>query len=130
MSRLVVEAVSGESRFMDVIFHLELFVSVSDAITGAPISGLLPDHFRVCAPSGKIFDTNISASVEAAWARSGGEPSGCYALGISIAKDGSQPKVEWTEGEYYPFGVQVRYTDEQNEVHAGQTVVLIQSLGK
>ncbi len=130
MSRLIVEAVSGESKFTDIVFHLELFVSVSDANSGAPISGLLPDHFRLCSPSGKVFDTSISAGVEAAWSRSGGEQSGCYALGITIAKDGGKQNLEWMEGEYYPFGIQVRYTDDHNEVHAGQTVVRVQSLGK
>src|SRR5262245_16942720 len=112
MSRLVIEAVSSESKFTDVVFQLELFVSVSDAVTGGPISGLGPDHFRVCAPSGKIFDTVISGCEEAAWGRSSGEPSGCYVLSIGISKEGTQEKVEWTEGEFYPFGVQVRYTDE------------------
>jgi len=129
MSRLVVEAVSGESKFTDIVFNLELFVSVSDANTGAPISGLQPDHFRLCSPSGKVFDTAISAGVETLWARSG-EHSGCYELAITISKDGGMQKVEWMEGEFYPFGIQVRFTDEHNEVHAGQTVVRIQSLGK
>jgi hypothetical protein len=130
MSRLVVEAVSGESKFTDIVFQLELFVSVVDANSGAPISGLLPEHFRLCTPSGKVFDMMISAGVETSWARSGGERSGCYALGISIARESGKQNIEWMEGEYYPFGVQVRFTDEQNGVHMGQTVVRVQSLGK
>lgn len=129
MSRLIVEAVSGESKYTDIVFHLELFVSVADSVTGAPISGLQPDHFRLCSPSGKVFDTTISSSSEALWSSST-ENSGCYALGVAIAKDGGRQKLEWMEGEYYPFGIQVRYTDEHNEVHAGQTVVRVQSLGK
>jgi hypothetical protein len=129
MSRLIVEAVSGESKFTDIVFNLELFVSVSDATSGAPISGLQAEHFRLCSPSGKVFDSAISSSAEAFWSRSA-EHAGCYALGITIAKDAGKQKLEWMEGEFYPFGVQVRYTDEHNEVHAGQTVVRVQSLGK
>jgi hypothetical protein len=130
MSRLIVAAVSGESKFTDIVFHLELFVSVSDAQSGAPISGLMPDHFRLCSPSGKVFDTTIAACNEADWPQSHGEHSGCYALGITIPRGDGKQKVEWVEGEFYPFGIQVRYTDEHNEVHAGQTVVRVQSLGK
>jgi hypothetical protein len=130
MSRLIVEAVSGESKFIDIVFHLELFVSVSDAKTGAPVSGLAPDHFRLCSPSGKLFDTLISAGIEASWGHVQGDAAGCYSLGISISKDGGKQKLEWMEGEYYPFGVQVHYVDDQNEAHMGQTVVRIQSLGK
>ncbi len=130
MPRLIVEAVSGESKFTDVVFHLELFVSVSDALTGAPISGLLPDHFRLCTPSGKLFDATIAAGIEATWPRSNGEHSGCYALGITITREGGKQKIEWIEGEYYPFGIQVRYADDQSQIHAGQTVVRVQSLGK
>jgi hypothetical protein len=129
MSRLIVEAVSGESKFTDIVFNLELFVTVSDAVAGAPISGLQADHFRLCTPSGKVFDTAISSVSEALWSKSQ-EHAGCYALGITIAKDTGKQKLEWIEGEFYPFGIQVRYTDEQNEVHAGQTVVRVQSLGK
>jgi hypothetical protein len=130
MSRLIVEAVSGESRFIDIVFHLELFISVADSSTGAPISGLLPEHFRLCSPTGKLFDMQISAGTEAIWDRNTQEGSGCYSLGITISKDGGKHKLEWIEGEYYPFGIQVRYVDEHNEVHTGQTVVRVQSLGK
>jgi hypothetical protein len=34
------------------------------------------------------------------------------------------------EGEFYPFGVQVRFKDPSGATHLGQTVVRIQSLGK
>ncbi len=129
MSRLIVEAVSGESKFIDIVFHLELFVSVSDAKTGAPVSGLLPEHFRLCSPAGTLFDTAISASTEATWDRARVEGAGCYSLGISIAKDGGKQKLEWMESEYYPFGIQVHYA-ANNEVHRGQAVVRVQSLGK
>ena len=130
MSRLVIEAVSGESKFTDIMFHLELFISVSDAATGMPVSGLRPEHFRLCSHVGKIFDMSISAIAEALWDRATGEGAGCYSLGISISKDSGRHKLEWIEGEFYPFGLQVRFRDEQNHVHIGQTVVRVQSLGK
>ena len=130
MSRLIVEAVSGESKFIDVVFQLELFVSVSDAVTGAPVSGLMLDNFRLCAPTGALFDTVISAGTEAAWSGSKGERSGCYSLSVSISKDNGKNKLEWIEGEYYPFGIQVHFVDDQNRLHLGQTVVRVQSLGK
>jgi hypothetical protein len=130
MSRLIVAAVSGESKFIDIVCRLELFVSVSDADTGAPISGLLPDHFRLCSPSGKLYDAVISAGVEAAWDRTNADGAGCYSLSISISKDGGKGKLEWLEGEHYAFGIQVRFTDEHNKIHLGQTVVRVQSLGK
>ena len=130
MSRLIVEAVSGESKFIDIVFQLELFVSVSDAQTGAPVSGLMLDNFRLCAPSGALFDTVIAAGTEAAWDGAKGETSGCYSLSVSISKEGDKNKLEWVEGEYYPFGIQVQYTDDDGNQHMGQTVVRVQSLGK
>jgi len=130
MSRLVVEAVSGESKFIDIVFHLELFVSVSDAQTGAPVSGLTLDSFRLCAPSGTLFDTIFAAGTEAAWNGPQREASGCYSLSVSISMDNNKGKLEWVEGEYYPFGVQVQFTDDDSRAHMGQTVVRVQSLGK
>jgi hypothetical protein len=130
MPRLIVEAVSGESNFTDILFHLELFVSVSDANTGIPVSGLRPEHFRLCSPVGKLYDMNISTQSEANWNLVENEGSGCYSFGIAIAKDSGKQKLEWIEGEYYPFGIQVCFTDDRNELYMGQTVVRIQSLGK
>jgi hypothetical protein len=130
MSRLIVEAVSGESKFIDIVFQLELFVSVSDAQTGAPVSGLMLDSFRLCAPSGALFDTIIAAGTEAAWNGVPGDSSGCYSLSVSISMENGQNKLEWVEGEYYPFGIQVQFTDDNNNTHMGQSVVRIQSLGK
>jgi hypothetical protein len=130
MSRLIVEAVSGESKFIDIVFQLELFVSVCDAATGAPVSGLMLDNFRLCAPSGALFDTVIAAGTEAAWDGSKEERAGCYSLSISISKESSKTKREWIEGEYYPFGIQAFYTDDNGQTHMGQTVVRVQSLGK
>ena len=129
MPRLIVEAVSGESRFTDIAYQLELFVSITDAISGLPIAGLQREHFRLCSPNGKVFDAVIGTCTEAPWIGSSGERSGCYALGITIARDDKQ-KIEWIEGEYYPFGVQAFYADESSAVHYGQCVVRVQSLGR
>jgi len=122
--------VSGESEFTDIMFRLELFVSVSDGKTGLPVSGLQPEHFRLCSPVGKLFDMSISSQSEATWDRMADEGAGCYSLGISISKESGKQKVEWIEGEFYPFGIQVRFTDDHNELYMGQTVVRVQSLGK
>jgi hypothetical protein len=130
MSRLLVTAVSGESKFLDIVFHLELFVAVVDANTGAPVSGLQADHFRLCSPTGKLYGSVISSCAEASWNPLNGEGSGCYSLNIAVSKDGEQQKLEWMEGEYYSFGIQARYTDERSVTHMGQTIVRVQSLGK
>jgi hypothetical protein len=129
MSRLIIEAVSGESKFTDIVFQLELFVSVSDATTGLSVSGLQPEHFRLCAPVGKLFDVRIVSLDESSF-DAPNEGSGCYLLGVSISKDGGRQKLEWIENEYYPFGIQVRFTDDQDRLYLGQSVVRIQSLGK
>ena len=130
MSRLIIEAVSGESKFTDVVFHLELFVSVSDAKSGVPVTGLKADHFCLCTPVGKLFDIQVSALAEANWNGQQGEGSGCYSLSVSISKDGGRQKLEWLEGEYYTFGIQVRFADDHDDLYLGQTVVRLQSLGR
>jgi hypothetical protein len=130
MSRLLVTAVSGESKFLDIVFHLELFVSVVDSDTGAPVSGLQTDHFRLCSPAGTVYGSVISSCTEASWNPLNGEGSGCYSFSIAVSKDGEKQKLEWMEGEYYTFGIQARYTDERSVTHMGQTIVRVQSLGK
>jgi len=130
MPRLIVDAVSGESKFIDIAYQLELFVTVCDAASGAPISGLMSDHFRACSPAGALFDITIGTCVESAWDAESGEGSGCYSLSVSLSQgDGAEP-IAWLEGEFYPLGIQVRYEDQLGEAHMGQTVVRVQSLGK
>lgn len=130
MSRLIVAAVSGESKFIDIAYQLELFVTVCDAETGIPISGLTADHFRACAPAGALFDIAIGACTESAWDADSGEGAGCYSLSVSLSQGGSAQPIPWLEGEFYPLGIQVRYADQNGEYHMGQTVVRVQSLGK
>jgi len=129
MARLVIDAVSGESKFVDIARHLELFVCVSDALTGVPISGLQPKHFRLCSPAGKVFGTKVEACTETTWEKGGNDSTGCYALSVVVTQEGSSKQLEWLEGEFYPFGIQVRFSDDTKEVHMGLTVVRIQSLG-
>jgi hypothetical protein len=130
MSRLLVTAVSGESKFLDIVFQLELFVSVIDADSGAPVTGLVADHFRLCSPAGKVYGSVISACTEASWNPLNSEGAGCYSLNIAVSKDDGKQKLEWMEGEFYTFGIQARYTDDRQATHLGQTVVRVQSLGK
>lgn len=126
MSRLIVQAVSGESKFVDVAFQLALFVSVTTE-SGAAVSGLALDNFRLCAPAGSLFGIAVSSGAEATW--NNGDNAGCYSLNVTISRDQSSNH-EWIEGEYYPFGIQVQFNDEHNNPHMGQTVVRVQSLGK
>jgi len=130
MSRLVITAVSGESKFLDIVFHLELFVSVIDSETGAPVTGLAADHFRLCSPVGMVYGSVISACTESTWNPANTEAAGCYTLNIAVSKDVEKQKLEWMEGEFYTFGIQARYTDDRQATHLGQTVVRVQSLGK
>jgi hypothetical protein len=130
MSRIIVAAVSGESKFIDIAYQLELFVTVCDAASGAPISGLTADHFRACAPSGSLFDITIGACVESTWDTQSGEGSGCYSLSVSLSQGADAQPIPWLEGEFYPLGIQVRYADQNGDTHTGQTVVRVQSLGK
>jgi hypothetical protein len=130
MPRLIVEALSGESKYVDVINRLELFVTVCDATTGTPIPGLQPKHFRICAPNGKLFGISVDTCTEAVWDQSSTDPTGCYALSIAITQDGNGHPLEWIEGEFYPFGIQVLFIDNNKQVHRGQTIARIQSLGK
>lgn len=130
MTRLIVEAVSGETRFVDLRSRLELFVSVSHARNGAPVTGLRTQDFRFCSPAGTVFGLTLERGPEAQWEGTS-EPAGCYSLSVAFKPEGGRrPAREWVEGEFYPFGIQVRYQDSAGVVHLGQTVVRVQSLGK
>lgn len=130
MPRLIVDAVSGESKFIDIAYQLELFVTVCDATGGAPVSGLCDHHFRACAPAGALFDIAINGCTESNWDAESGEGTGCYSLSVSLSQGANAQPIPWLEGEFYPLGIQVRYADQNGESHMGQTVVRVQSLGK
>jgi hypothetical protein len=130
MSRLIVEAVSSETRFVDLRSRLELFVSVSRASDGAPVTGLQTKDFRFCSPAGNVYGLTLEGGREAVWEGTS-EAAGCYSLSVAFKGEGGRtPAREWVEGEFYPFGIQVRFKDAAGALHAGQTVVRIQSLGK
>lgn len=132
MSRLLVEAVSRERQFSDSWWQLALFVSVSRADDGTPVTGLELHQFRVCAPTGSILEFNLSGGYEAHWEPTDQELAGCYSLNVRYQWETKGPGLnEWTEGEFYPFGIQVRVPDKEAGVtHMGQTVVRVESLGK
>lgn len=131
MGHLIVEAVSGETRFMDVAGRLVLFVSVSLPGTGAPVTGLKAQHFRVCAPAGSVYGLTLESAEEARWESPQRETAGCYSINIALQSDVKIPETrEWIEGEFYAFAIQVRCADASGASHMGQTVVRIESLGK
>jgi hypothetical protein len=132
MTRLIVEAVSGETKFVDLRSRLELFVSVARAADGSPVTGLKAQDFRFCSPAGTVYGLTLEGGREATWEGVESEGTGCYSLSIAFKPEpsGRNPAREWMEGEFYPFGIQVRFRDSTGATHFGQTVVRIQSLGK
>jgi hypothetical protein len=131
MTRLIVEAVSGETKFVDLRSRLELFVSVARAADGSPVTGLKAQDFRFCSPAGTVYGLTLEGGREATWEGTDSEGTGCYSLSIAFKPEsGRNPAREWMEGEFYPFGIQVRFMDPSGTTHLGQTVVRIQSLGK
>lgn len=130
MGRLIVEAVSGESRFVDEAGQLVLFVSVTRE-DGTAVSGLKAQHFRIAAPAGSVYGLSVQRVNETHWEGAVAEPAGCYTLSIAFPGDArNSEKREWIEGEFYQFAIQVRFTEGSNQAHSGQTVVRIESLGK
>ena len=132
MARLLVEAVSREYTSVDRVWHLMLFVSVSRADDGSPVTGLKQEHFRICSPLGHVLDMNLVGGSEAQWEPTDTEPAGCYSLSVTRKQEtGGPPILEWVKGEFYPFGIQVRVRDRKTkETHLGQTVVRVESLGR
>lgn len=130
MGRLIVEAVSSETKFVDLRSRLELFVTVSRASDGSPVTGLETQDFRFCSPAGTVYGLTLEGGREATW-EGLTEAAGCYSLSVAFRPEGGRaPTREWVEGEFYPFGVQVRFKDSAGTLHSGQTVVRVQSLGK
>ena len=130
MGRLIVEAVSGESRFVDLAGRLVVFVSVTRQEDGSPVLGLKGQHFRIAAPAGSVYGLVVAGVEEAKWESVQPESAGCYSVSIAFQADKNGDTREWIEGEFYPFAIQARFTESGNKVHSGQTVVRIESLGK
>ncbi len=132
MARLVVEAVSREYSTSDLVWHLQLFVSVSRADDGTPVTGLELDNFRVCSAIGGVLTVTLSGGYEGDWEPLDVEPAGCYSLSVTRKWEKRGAAIqEWTEGEFYSFGVQARVENKATgETDVGQGVVRIESLGK
>jgi hypothetical protein len=125
MARLIVEAVTNENTGSDSVGRLNLFVSVSRADDGTPVTGLTKDNFRISSSIGIVIDPAVSSTVsEAKWEPGDSELSGCYR--ISILRGGGD---NWSKGELYAFGIQVRVNEGGSPVHFGQTAVSVTSLG-
>ena len=132
MARLIVEAVSREYKSADAAWRLTLFVSVSRADDGAPVTGLALSAFRICSPLGELLDLELLEGREACWEPDDTEPAGCYALDVRRKWEGGGTPVQpWTKGEFYSFGIQVRRHDEASgTTDRGQTVIRVESLGQ
>jgi hypothetical protein len=130
MGRLIVEAVSAESRFVDVAGRLVVFLSVTRQEDGTPVAGLKAQHFRIAAPAGSLYGVRLDGAEETKWEGQQSEAAGCYSLSITFQSDPkSSDSREWLEGEFYTFAVQVRFNAAGSE-SCGQTLVRIESLGK
>ncbi|MBW4666846.1 MAG: hypothetical protein KME60_05230 [Cyanomargarita calcarea GSE-NOS-MK-12-04C] len=137
MARLIVEVVTAEWKFADLVYELLMYVSVTMPDTGNSVTGLTVKNFRLSAPLGFIRDFNISRCCENKWETENVEPSGCYELFLSQrvlqeSTSGQIPeRIKWVKGEIYPFGLQARVFDtyKGKVIHQGQTVIAIESLG-
>jgi hypothetical protein len=125
MARLIVEAVSNETVSSDLVWHLQLYVSVSRADDGRPVTGLTQSNFRLCSSVGLVLDPKLSFGSESRWEPDDTELAGCYRLSINRNAEGAK----WTEGEYYAFGLQVIVNEDKVPTHFGQTVISILSQG-
>ena len=119
MPRLIVNAVSAETVNVDSVGAIAMWVSVSRADNGKPITGLSEKNFRVGTAG---IDLTIVTCAEVKYASN--DLSGCYQLNVRQA-DASP----WFKGEYYQFVVQARVFKGKALTSSGQTAVNIQSLG-
>ncbi|HAB15429.1 MAG TPA: hypothetical protein DCE44_03155 [Verrucomicrobiales bacterium] len=117
-----------------------VFVSVSRASDGQPVTGLGLDNFRIASSAGSILDPKPVLVSEVEWEPATGEPAGCYRLSIErghSVTDKPGDVSQWSKGETYSFGVQVRIFEThqidgrpvQVPVDWGQVVLAIESLG-
>jgi hypothetical protein len=126
-TRLIVEAVSQEAAALhDERFELPVLVSVSCAQTGAPVSGLGTQDFRVSSPLGTAFAIEVLASDELAWEPADTDSAGCYSLRLVRRWAHSGEAKPWYLQESACFGVQVRQQDGAGRLRQGQTVLRIE----
>jgi len=135
MTRLIVEAVANEARSVDVVGDILVYVSVSNADTGEPVTGLLKENFRICSSIGLAIDPVVSLVSESKWEPDDVDSAGCYSLWIYRGQGD-----KWTKGEFYAFGIQASWFEKKKVkkngkthteaiLHQGQTVVSVESRG-
>lgn len=138
MARLIVEAVRNEKLLMENqagAVKLELLVSVSDATTGAGVSGLTETHFRITPP----WDA-MPAGWSLKWTAAelkytpDAKPSGVYRLTLILTPPSGGPLIGFSfeGGVNYAFGVHVRRfaMPTSREGDLGQTVVSVMGYGQ
>lgn len=131
MSRLIVEAVSQETSGTDDVYALVVFVSVSDAETGAPVTGLTVENFRACSSIGTVMDISVLGGYERKWEPADTQPAGCYTLRLLRKGETSGEVSKWSENEFYCFGLQAKIPGtRETTAQMGQTVVRVESLGQ
>lgn len=101
MARLLVSAVTRESAGSDTVHQLLIFVSVSRADDGSPVTGLDKSNFRITSSISLAADPTVTSVHEAKWEPADAEPSGCYSINIGRSEG-------WGKGQTYVFGVQAR----------------------
>jgi hypothetical protein len=143
MSRLIVEAVSNEPKtegalVPGVVSHLTLFVCVSRADDGSPVSGLKKGQFQLCQPNliwikgapgaaslatvsiFKVDEIPVGTTEKK-------ERSGFYKLALNLKLQSGKSQV-FEEDAAYVFGLGVSNRDVTTKtLDKGQTVVRLVS---
>lgn len=134
MARLIVEAVSNESRD-GTLGLLKVCVSVSRADDGQPVTGLKANNFRITnigldsenPPNQEGADYQVLVA-ERTWDPGDTEPSGVYDLVVNRNFGGWAVGRGFKNGEILSFGIQVRQPQRGGDFSGfGQTVVSLTS---
>lgn len=143
MSRLIIEAVSNEPKTEGVLVpgllpYLTLFVSVSRADDGLPVSGLKKAQFQLCQPNPiwiKKAPGNASLAIASIFdvdeipvgATEQKERSGFYRIALNLKLKTGKAQV-FTEDTAYVFGLVVSDRNPTTKaLDKGQTVVRLVS---
>jgi len=105
MARLIVEAVSGEVQTEDIRNVLELFVSVSRADDGSPVTGLSWINFQICSSIGTTNDMKLSIKQEQNWDIQDVVPAGCYSIMLTYRYEQTYSPRNWRPGGFYVLGI-------------------------
>lgn len=143
MSRLIIEAVSNEPKKEDVLVpgllpHLILFVAVSRADDGSPVSGLKKAQFQLCQPNPiwiKKSPGNASLAIVSIFkvdeipvgTTEQKERSGFYKIALNLKLKTGKTGV-FEENTAYVIGLEVSDRNPMTKaLDKGQTVVRIES---